>query len=595
MSRTLNLGGKELHGLSRVRIVNFRSCVDTAIDLADFTPMVGCNNGGKSNILAAVKWLLRPKSLSAADFNEASGPVSVEGLVTGITSEILAGVQEKHRKKIEPHCADGVLRVRRYQASPGMSVSQVRLEIPDDDDGWEKAPTGIPEGLQALFPEPIEIGAMENAAEDAGKFKTSTTIGKLIGDIIEPIREEHGEAIRKELEGLRCKLDADGSDRPAQVLEFDTAANEALSSFFPDVTLRLHIPTPDLSALFKTGTIKVYEQDGVGREITCLGHGAQRAIQMALVRCLADRSSERVASARRVLLVEEPELYMHPHALEQVRLSLKRLSKAGYQVLVATHSPLVIAPEDVPDTLLIRKSDGRGTEARQTLRDAVKSAVADNPSQARVLFSLSNSSQLLFADKVVLAEGKTEHVLIPALFEQALGEGRTLGLARVALISQGGVDNTHKSMEILRAMNVPCKAIVDLDYAFRGALSAGYLDSADPDLVASRGILSSIAAKEGCPLSGAGLPMNGGPLTSRELFAKLGTDAGAAARLKNLHEKLLKKDIWLWTLGSMDEHVGLKTKSESAWASFLDSLLQSHMSAVHDEDGVRALAKWMES
>lgn len=155
-----------MHGLSRVRIVNFRSCIDAAIELADFTPMVGCNNGGKSNILAAVKWLLRPKSLSAADFNNPSEPVSVEGEITGITSEILANVHEKHRTKIEPHCTDGVLRVRRYQASPGISVSQVTLEIPDEDGGWQKAPTGIPEGLQALFPEPIEIGAMEDGVRE---------------------------------------------------------------------------------------------------------------------------------------------------------------------------------------------------------------------------------------------------------------------------------------------------------------------------------------------------------------------------------------------------------------------------------------------
>ncbi len=34
--------------LSWVRIVNFRSCVDATFNLADFTPLVGCNNAGKS-------------------------------------------------------------------------------------------------------------------------------------------------------------------------------------------------------------------------------------------------------------------------------------------------------------------------------------------------------------------------------------------------------------------------------------------------------------------------------------------------------------------------------------------------------------------
>jgi putative ATP-dependent endonuclease of OLD family len=589
-----------VHGLSRVRIVNFRSCIDTPLQLADFTPMVGCNNGGKSNILAAVKWLLRPQSLAKSDFCDPDRAVSVEGEVSGITEEILKGLDERHRTKIDPYCTSGSLAIRRYQASPGMPKLQIELQVLDADDesevegSWKKAPTGIPEALYAMFPEPIEIGAMEDAAEDAAKFKTSTTIGKLIADIIAPIQEEHGEAIRRELEGLRCKLDADGSARPKQLEDFDREANDALQSFFPGIKIRLHIPAPELDQLFKTGTIKTYEQDGIGRDgrdITCLGHGAQRAVQMALIQCLAQKGLVATGTTRRLLIVEEPELYMHPQGVEQVRVALKQLSKAGYQVLISTHSPLVIESEDVPDTLLIRKTKDRGTEARQTLRAAAQSAITDYPSQAQMLLSLSNSSRILFADRVILTEGKTEQRLIPSLF--AKSQGKTLGLARVALVSQGGVDNTGKSMAILSALDLPCKAVVDLDYAFRGAIRDGFLEKNDKDVASCKDVFKEIALTDGCNLDAKGLPAKGGALTAPEAFAKLGVHENAIPCIESLHTKLLNKKIWVWKLGCMDNHLGLDSKAESAWAEFLRDFDVKGFGSLPDDEGVVSFLKWL--
>jgi putative ATP-dependent endonuclease of the OLD family len=583
-----------VHRLTYIRIINYKSCIDASFDLADFTPLVGPNNGGKSNILSGVKWLVRGHALSSTDFNNPKEPVFIEAVISGITDEVLSRLEETHRKKIEPLCLDQTLEIRRYQQAPSRSVKDVELHVRDTGNGgWKKAPTGIPNAVTAILPDPIEIGAMEDAAEDAAKYKTSTTIGKLIADIVEPIQDEHGEAIRSELDGLRKKLSADGQDRPKQMQDFDKEANAVLRTFFPDVTIRLHIPTPELDDLFKTGTIKAYEQDGIGREITSLGHGAQRAVQMALVQCLADKSiSATSGSTSKLLIVEEPELYMHPHGVEQVRVSLKTLSKAGYQVLVATHSPLVISSSDVADTLLIRKTSDQGTHARRTLRDAVATAMTDHPRQAEMLFSLSNSSQILFADRVVLAEGTTEHRLIPSLFE--IARGRTLGLARIALISQGGVYNTPKSMQILRAMDLPCKAIVDLDFAFRGARTEGLLAEDDADIAKCKEIFAEIAAAGECLLDPEGLPTKGGALTSSEAFAQLATHKDAAPSIESLHAKLLEHDIWLWKLGAMDQHVGLESKSEKAWSSFPEGLHLSGLNSIPDKHGVLDLLEWLD-
>ena len=52
-----------MHTLAQISISNFRSCKNVSLCLSDFTPIVGYNNAGKSNILAAVEWLIDPSAL----------------------------------------------------------------------------------------------------------------------------------------------------------------------------------------------------------------------------------------------------------------------------------------------------------------------------------------------------------------------------------------------------------------------------------------------------------------------------------------------------------------------------------------------------
>ena len=146
------------------------------------------------------------------------------------------------------------------------------------------------------------------------------------------------------------------------------------------------------------------------------GHGTQRSVQMALIRHLAELKKSVEVKTRTLLLIDEPELYLHPQAMEQVRASLKGLSEAGYQVVFSTHSPQMIPAEDIKHTLLIQKNE-QGTYARPTLKAAVEQVAEDSKSQYQLLFSLENANQILFSETVVLSEGKTEKRLLPYIFE----------------------------------------------------------------------------------------------------------------------------------------------------------------------------------
>lgn len=587
------------HKLSQIRIENYKSILNETFDLSDYTPLIGYNNAGKSNILSGIKWLLRRTSLGGEAFNQA-GAITMEGTIDGIDNILLNALPVNHRNSIQPYIVNEQLRIRRVQNQPNDTATNIRLSVfnpaaPDPAQPWVANPNGIDNALSVLFPEPIQIGAMENAEEDVSKSKASTTIGKLLGEIIEPIENQYGAHVTQVLDGLRNLLDCEGANRAPELAQFDTHVNQKIDNFFPDVSIRLHVPTPELKEVFNKGTIKVYEAlSPAGRDISSLGHGAQRSIQMALIRHLAElKRAAQNHNTTTLLLIDEPELYLHPQAIEIVRDALKTLSTQGYQVIFSTHSAMMVTHEDVANAILIRKNHQQGTYKRVTLKAAIPQIVIDAPSQLQLMFSLSNSTNILFCEKVVLTEGKTEQRLLPKIFEKVTG--RTMGIAKYALIKQGGVGSTRKSMLVLSTMDLPAKAIVDLDYAFRHAIDDGYLIANDPDIIACHNHLVQIAQPNGIALDNQGYPTNrNSSMSASQAFVFLASQQAIQQNIQNIHTKLLAHNIWIWKRGAIDEHQGLGGKTEQIWANFAQQLQTNQFTvAVHDYTEVAACINWL--
>ena len=78
----------------------------------------------------------------------------------------------------------------------------------------------------------------------------------------------------------------------------------------------------------------------------------------------------------------------------------------------------MITSKDVGNTLLIRKNDTRGTHKRNSLRAAIPNIATTAPSQLELIFSLSHSSNILFSERVILAEGTTENRLLPNIIQK---------------------------------------------------------------------------------------------------------------------------------------------------------------------------------
>jgi len=586
------------HRIKSLNIKNYRSIKDLDIELQSFTPIVGQNNVGKSNILNAIHWFIKPTKLEASDFNDPEQAVEVTGRITGVTEDILNALSGNHRTKIEPYVSGEQISFKRVMPVPG-AASTAKPQILNPESGsYEANPTGISQALDALFPEPLRVAAMSDASEDASKNKTSTTLGKLIAKITDSIVIGEDTRLAQLFDDLGKILDPEGEHRPSEFNSFDTEANAVIDDFFPGVSLKVDFPKPALADLLKSGTVSIIEDGLPGkRKFEEMGHGAQRSIQMALLKLLAEKTSQAGNPSRcSLLLIDEPELYLHPQAIETIRIALKSLANSGYQIVFNTHSPFLIENEDMPYCNIVTKvTHVEGTKVCQRAADAVDAIMPNNDAEKhRILFELKNASQILFSNSVILVEGNTERILIPHLYHKFTG--RSMIQDKVGLVCMDSCGSMHLAIDVLYKMGIKAKALVDLDYAYNGGVSARQIDEDDEDRQIGLAWFRDNADAQGINLDeNTGLPVKKNTRGGAEgAYHRLALDNTNREFIGRLHDKLRLKNIFCWRIGSIERVLGLEQKNNSlTFRNFVEELQQNGIEHLHTPDEFQAFIDWI--
>ncbi len=560
-----------MHHISHVAINNFRACRNVSLPLESFTPLVGQNNTGKSTILEAINWVLKPKAIATNEFADPDKPVIVSACIKGITSELLNRISEKkHRTAIEPFCVDGKLWVRAIANVPGKKPDQEVWDIDSYSgnripDAWRAYPTGLPQAVSVLLPEALHIEAMDDIAEDLGKAKAGSTIKELLDEIMVPVLAAHAD-LNTALSTIRDILSTDGVNRSGHLKSFDTQATTALGHFFPGLTLDLDLQIVDVKEFFKAGDLHVTDGiTGDRRKFDQMGTGAQRAIQMALIRYLADsRSADPEKLSRRLLLIDEPELYLHPQGIRRLRQALHTLSNAGFQVVFSTHSPMMLNRENAADTVIVGKNKDEGTTTRKPLRQAVSAALEDAQSQSRTLFELGNLAEVYFSERIVLCEGKTDRRLLPLAYERLFGQPPELD--HIAFVSLGSCSDIPKALPVLSAMGIKACAIADLDFAFTEARKGGapWLPKDGEEMNSVRTVLKGLQQTLGIPLADHGLPTKKNGFQAADAWALFAQDNNGKSIASAAHQALKEKQVWVWREGCIEQVTGCSEKGEDA-------------------------------
>jgi putative ATP-dependent endonuclease of OLD family len=207
-------------------------------------------------------------------------------------------------------------------------------------------------------------------------------------------------------------------------------------------------------------------ESGDVRTFDELGTGQQQILALAFAYAFA--LAFRGGDSNLVLVIEEPEAYLHPLAQRWVARSIADVAKQGVQVVLTTHSPAFVDVLNVEGLALIRKREGRTTARQLTAASLAKYCQqhgAPKATTASVLpfYSTAATPELmsgLFAKRVVLVEGPTEALALPVYLDRL---GLNVTRDGVAVLAVHGVTNLPKWWRFFTAYEIPTYLIFDND------------------------------------------------------------------------------------------------------------------------------------
>jgi putative ATP-dependent endonuclease of OLD family len=243
-----------------------------------------------------------------------------------------------------------------------------------------------------------------------------------------------------------------------------------LQAFLPDVS-EVSIEHEQDRAVPRGVAIVV--DDGVATDLAFKGDGVQSLAALAMMQ----HYSRETAQAREfILAVEEPEAHLHPRAIHALRETLRETAEKQ-QVVVTTHSPLLINRLDLGGNIVVTKNQATPATSVQQVREVLGVQVSDNLEAAEVVLVVEGEE-----DKTSL--GALLPILTPAL-APALRDGI------LAIRPLYGAGNIAYRLAQLRDSLAAIHAFLDDDRAGRqaaeAAQEAGLITEADTTMTMCQG------------------------------------------------------------------------------------------------------------
>ena len=227
---------------------------------------------------------------------------------------------------------------------------------------------------------------------------------------------------------------------------------DLLNQFVKEQTgrqLNLNLSVIDPSMILKDLRPRIKDNNGFEIDIDKEGAGIQSAVSIAIARTYAELTQMPL-----IMAIEEPEIFLHPHACRHFYSILKSLSKSGIQIIYSTHRESFIDIIDYQNIKLIHKN-GIATEVRSFAGEV------ENFDEIKIASKFnSEMNEVFFAEKVILVEGPADKISVKLALEKL---GYDLDGQNISVIECGGISNIKLLIEILNRFNIYCITIVDQD------------------------------------------------------------------------------------------------------------------------------------
>lgn len=480
--------------ISRVKIENFRGHNNTELEFAEHHVLVGENGSGKTAVLEAINYATSSYYLSSRldeqDFNNADAdpiritidfdkPFAVK-IPDGYTHQTLLAqsveLNAKRREKAAPSKAFSDPFVVSHLCSPiaykekqeinglplpeGVSSNDLPWSVVKTDEGYAivRKSGNAKDVRRDSISLANDLVGFPNVFyfDRLRERETKTGFNSLFSKIAKDLNWRYRKGWSQEQ--AKAKWDAyyesviNVVDDPKKS-KILSPLRERLAEFLGKDFESLEISLLNIEQPFAKGFLSFREgSNQVDLE------GAGSGISMLVALMLLEQVSER-AGDDLILLIDEPELHLHPQL--QMKLA-DHLCDSSAQTIVTTHSPLFVDlgnwrsisrmtwKEHFPKKEKLAENLGPKTIAEH---------LSDIPKYGyhQTTFA-SNDSDIFFARKVLLVEGPVEKYGLPKL-AKVLGKQ----FEQVSIISCDGKEKIPHYATICHAFAIPAFVLFDLD------------------------------------------------------------------------------------------------------------------------------------
>lgn len=417
--------------LTCLKVSNFR-CIGSQpveIELDDIVILVGPNNSGKTAILHAYKIAMSQGSkegeLKLDDFpngKEIPGKFPTIELETVVFEKNAPGPKWV---RTDPLTGEMHVREKWVWKRPG-PPEKVGWDVELDDWADEGGPWGAPNVAQSNRPEPHYIGAF--TAPDDQASQVVELLSKAITERTKGMSKkkagEEGddgptdyEKLIAAIKDLRVSIASDATTAVADVQkELTTMIGEVFPGYQVSFDARPEDDIEKALTLYKPDPhLRMGPADGFHSTMERQGSGACRTLIWAALRILSDRKEGKIPSTvdrPQLLLMDEPEICLHPDAIREARRVLYDLpATKRWQVMITTHSPVFIdfSRDNTAIARVERLSNG---EVQGTTIFRPKKARLDDDDRIELkLLNLCDPyvAEFFFGGRTVLVEGDTEY------------------------------------------------------------------------------------------------------------------------------------------------------------------------------------------
>ena len=427
--------------ITRVQIKNWRS-----IRLVDFYPediciLVGANNAGKTNIMSAINFLLgerwpMPGNLDDSDYFGRNRNTDI------------------HIRLTLDH--PSVSEIDFDTSKPQYTLSAT------DNRGY-----GV-RGFNNAQREELAFAYVDASRNYERQFSTSrwSIFGQALRHLHQTLKDsgEQLTQLREALDTAHTLLQTDQYKAFEKELKGAFAAQLKTARYDVSFEFRTLEETNLYRSLYPT-----LVERGVARSPLEVGSGVRNVLVLALFQAFA-----KSFRGDAVLGIEEPELYLHPHAQRSLMRQFEELAEAGNQIFISTHSSNFLDVARSDRIVLVERCEDEDEEVCTQVKttsgeDLLKARQKLHPQRTMTVPSMrafirnvrtAEMTEAFFARVIVVVEGQSEREAIPVY---ARHWGMDFDEQGISIVCAGGKAAIDTLAQLYEAHRVSTYIVFDND------------------------------------------------------------------------------------------------------------------------------------